>query len=122
MEEMGFIQLNPDQTVRSLPWVSEVVHPSFGGSEIAKNFRFVASRGWRNVKKDGGRGDPNIVLPFTKCDRLAEAVFFRLQVAGKNSILSVFRTDAVEEEISKYDFIFGTVTESDSAAVTQAVV
>ena len=119
MEEMGFIQLNPDQTVRILPWVSVVVHPSFGGSEIAKKF---SVRGWRNFKKDGGRGDTNIFLPVTKCDRLAEAVFFRLQVAGKNSILSVFRTDAVEEEISKYDFIFGTATESDSATVTQAVV
>ena len=82
----------------------------------------MALRDWWDVKKDRSTRNSHIFLPASKRNRLAEAVFFRLQVAGKNSILSVFRTDVVEEEISKYDFIFGAVTESDSAAVTQAVV
>ena len=78
----------------------------------------MALRDWWDVKKDRSTRNSDIFLPASKRNRLAEAVFFRLQVAGKNSILSVFRTDVVEEEISECDFIIGTATESDSAPVT----
>jgi len=82
----------------------------------------VALRGWWDVKKDRCTPNSDIFLPIFKRNRLAEAVFFRLRVAGENPVFAVFSTDVVEEEISVSDFIFGTAAESDSAAVTQAVV
>ena len=52
------------------------------------------------VEKEGRARNPDIFLPVSKRDRLAEVVFFRLRVAGENSVFAVFGAHVVEEEVS----------------------
>ena len=53
---------------------------------------------WQDgVKKEGRTRDPDIFLPISVSDRLAEVVFFRLGIARKNSVLAIFGADIIEE-------------------------
>ena len=53
---------------------------------------------------------------------MAEVVFFRLGVACKNSVLAIFGTDIVEEEISVGGYVVGPSAEADPSSVARAVV
>ena len=74
------------------------------------------------VEKDGRAIDSDIFFSVTKSDRLGEVVFFRLGVAGENSIFAIFRADIVEEEIAMRGFIVCPTSKSDSASVAGAVI
>ena len=74
------------------------------------------------VEKEGRAIDPDIFLPISVSDRLAEVVFFRLGVARENSVLAIFGADIVEEEISVGGFVVGSSAEADPSSVTRAVV
>ena len=74
------------------------------------------------IEKEGRARDPDIFLPVSKRDRLAEVIFFRLRVAGENSVFAVFGADVVEEEIAMRGFVVCPASKSDAAAVTRAAI